>query len=161
MLELAGAGNAPSPFSATARPNSVAGRPGLLVTMAILVPCCSAAGLFFLFVGAWPITLFMGLHILALLVAFHHVERHTDDFERLTLNGDRLIFDTHQPDHDQHLEFNGFWVQVDLQTTSVGGGTTLLLRSHGKEIPFGTLLSDAERLAVSQELGRRLAQLRH
>lgn len=161
MVDFVGTADQPSPFSVTARPNSVASRSGLLVTMLILVPVCSAAGLGFILIGAWPVSIFMALHILALLGAFKYIERHTGDFERLTLADDRLILDTHTPDRDQHLEFNGFWVQVCLQTTSVGGGNSLCLRSHGKEVPFGQLLSDDERVAVSRELRRRLARLRH
>ena len=159
MVEFVGAADPVSPFSVTARPNSVVGKPGLLISMAILVPACSIAGLAFMVIGAWPVTVFMGLHILAVVVAFVYVERHTSDFERLTLADDRLILDTHTLDGDQHLEFNGYWVQVDLQTSAVGSNS-LCLRSQGKEIPFGRLMSDGERLAVSRELGRRLARLR-
>lgn len=160
MVEFVGVADPVSPFSVTARPNSVVGQPGLLISMAVLVPACSITALAFLFIGAWPVTLFMGLHIAALLAAFLHVERHTSDFERLTLADDRLIVDTHTLDGDQHLELNGYWVQVDLQTSAVGSNS-LRLRSHGKEVPFGRLMSDGERLALSQELGRRLARLRH
>lgn len=159
MVEFVGAADPVSPFSVTARPNSVVGKPGLLISMAILVPACSIAGLAFMVIGAWPVTVFMGLHILAVIMAFVYVERHTSDFERLTLADDRLILDTHTLDGDQHLEFNGYWVQVDLQTSAVGSNS-LCLRSQGKEIPFGRLMSDGERLAVSRELGRRLARLR-
>lgn len=159
MVEFVGVADPVSPFSVTARPNSVVGKPGLLISMAILVPACSVTGLAFMVIGAWPVTIFMGLHILAVLIAFIYVERHTSDFERLTLANDRLIVDTHTLDGDQHLEFNGYWVQVDLQTSAVGSNS-LCLRSQGKEIPFGRLMSDGERLAVSRELGRRLARLR-
>lgn len=159
MVEFVGTADPVSPFSVVARPNSVSGRPGLLISMALLVPAATVAGVAFLLIGAWPVTLFMGLHILALLAAFVCVERHAGDFERLTLTDHRLILDRHTPGSDQHFEFNGCWVQVDLQTLSIGGGNRLCLRSHGKEVPFGYLLSDDERLAVSRELRRRLARL--
>lgn len=159
MVEFVGAADPVSPFSVTARPNSVVGKPGLLISMAILVPACSVTGLAFLLIGAWPVTIFMGLHILAVVMAFVYVERHTSDFERLTLANDRLILDSHTLDGDQHFEFNGYWVQVDLQTSAVGRNS-LCLRSQGKEVPFGRLMSDGERLTVSRELGRRLARLR-
>lgn len=161
MLELVDGSDRASSFSVTVRPNSVSGQPGLMLAMIVLVPACIVAGLGFMLIGAWPVTLFMGLHILALLLAFQYVERHAGDFERLTLADDRLILDTHTPDNDRHIELNGLWVQVDLQTTSVGGGKSLYLRSHGKEVAFGELMSDDERLAVSRELDRRLARLRH
>lgn len=161
MLEFVGAADQSSSFSVTARPNSVVGRPGLLVAMGLLVPACTVVGIAFLFLGAWPVTLFMGLHIFALLMAFRYVERHSGDFERLTLDDQRLILDRHTPDGDQHFEFNGFWVQVDLRRSAVGAGNSLCLRSHGKEVCCGCLMSEEERCGVSRELCRRLAQLRH
>lgn len=161
MVEFVGVADAVSPFTVTARPNSVSGQPGLLISMAILVPSCSIVGLAFMIMGAWPVTLFMTLHILAVVVAFLYVEHHASDFERLTLANDRLILDTHTPDEDKHLEFNGCWVQVDLQTSPAGRHNSLCLRFMGKEVPFGLLMSDDERRAVSQELHRRLARLRN
>lgn len=161
MLEYVGGADPISPFSVTARPDSIAGRPALLASMALLVPVCTLTGLGFILIGAWPVAVCIALHIGAVLATFRYVERHTRDFERLTLADDRLILDTHTPDEDRHVEFNGYWVQVDLQTSAEAGGSRLCLRSHGKEVPFGLLMSDAERRAVSQELGRRLARLRH
>jgi uncharacterized membrane protein len=160
MVQFVGAADQPLRFSVTARPNPVAGRPGLRISMGILVPCCAVAGSYFYSVGAWPITLFMGLNVVALWAAFQYVERHADDFERLTLADDRLILDTHNPDGDQHLEFNGFWVQIDLRARSIGSGSTLWLRSQGREVAFGRLMSDSECRAVKRELGCRLARLR-
>jgi uncharacterized membrane protein len=161
MVEFVGVADPVSPFTVTARPNSVSGKPGLLISMAILVPTALIVGLAFLMIGAWPVTLFMTLHILAVVVAFLYVEHHASDFERLTLADDRLILDSHTPDEDKHLEFNGFWVQVDLQTSPAGRGNSLCFRFMGKEVPFGLLMSDDERLAVSLELHRRLARLRN
>ncbi|MEF8700793.1 MAG: DUF2244 domain-containing protein [Candidatus Accumulibacter sp. UW25] len=160
MVEVAAAVDNPTHLCVTARPNSVSGRSGLRVSMWVLIPACTIAGTAFLFLGAWPVSVFMGLHIALLAAAFRHVERHSGDFERLLLDGDRLIVDTHTLDQDEHMEFNSHWVQVALRSTAVGGGNTLALRSHGKEVIFGRLLSDAERMAVSRELGRRLARIR-
>jgi len=161
MVEFVGVADPVSPFTVTARPNSVSGQPGLLISMLILVPSCSILGFAFMIIGAWPVTLLMTLHVLAVVVAFLYVEHHSSDFERLTLANDRLILDTHTPDEDKHLEFNGCWVQVDLQTSLAGRHNSLCLRFRGKEVPFGLLMSDDERLAVSQELRQRLARLRN
>lgn len=161
MVEFLGVADPVAPFSVTARPDSVSSHPGLMISMGVLVPLCSITGFVFLSMGAWPVTLSIGLHILALLAAFLHLERHAQDFERLTLSDNTLVLDSHTPDEDRHLEFNGFWVQVDLQTSPANGGNSLCLRSHGKEVPFGRLMSNEERLAVSRELCRRLAHLRN
>lgn len=141
MMECAGAGN-PAQFRVTARPNSAVGNPGLGVAMIVLLPSCTVVGLGLLMLGAWPAALFMALPLLGLAWAFRRIQQHAGDFERLTLDDDRLIVDSHSADGDQHLEFNSHWVQVALRRSAVGGGMTLTLRSHGREAIFGRLLSD-------------------
>jgi uncharacterized membrane protein len=159
MVEFVRAGP-PAQFSVTARPNFVLGSPGLRLAMLVLLPWSIVMGTIFLTMGVWPVTLFLLLPISGLVLAFQHLERHAGDFERLVLDNDRLILDSHTPDQDEHLEFNSYWVQIALLPTAVGGGTTLTLRSHGKEVAFGHLLSDEERAAVSRELSQRLARIR-
>jgi uncharacterized membrane protein len=159
MVEFATVGSA-ARFSVIARPNSVTRKSGLVVTLAILLPVCTLVGAGFLALGAWPVTIYMLLAVVALVAAFLHVERHAEDFERLTLDGDRLILDWHSPGEDRHLEFNSHWVQVELQPVAARPGNRLALRSHGRAIPFGQLLSDNERVALGLELRHRLAQTR-
>lgn len=160
MVEFVRADSAAN-FCVTARPNSVLGSPGLRLAMIILLPWSAAMGTVFIVLGAWPVTLFLLLPIFGLTWAFQHLQRHAGDFERLTLENDRLILDCHTPDQDQHFEFNSHWVQVALQPSAVGGGHTLTLRSHGKEVAFGHLMSDEERALVGRELKLRLARIRH
>lgn len=160
MVEFVRAGD-PAHFSVTARPNFVAGSAGLRVAMVILLPWWGGIGAVFVKLGAWPVTFFMLLPLLGLAWAFHEVERHAGDFERITLDEDRLILDSHTPDEDRHLEFNSQWVQVALQPAAIGGGKIITLRSHGKEVAFGRLLSDDERAAIGRELNLRLAKIKH
>lgn len=146
-------------FQVTARPNSFAAAAGLPIAMALLMPCCLVAGAAFVSLGAWPVALFMALPLLGLAAAFHCLWRHAGDFEQLTLRGDRLIVDRHSASGDEHLELNSQWVQVVLRP--VGFGCRLVLRCHGKELPFGPMLTDDERKRLAAELKRRLALLRH
>lgn len=159
MVEFVRAGT-PAQFSVTARPNFVLGSPGLRLAMIVLLPWSVAMGTLFLMMGVWPVTLFLLLPVSGLVWAFRHLERHAGDYERLVLDNDRLILDSHTPEQDQHHEFNSYWVQIALLPTAVGGGTTLTLRSHGKEFAFGRLLSDEERAVVNRELSQRLARIR-
>lgn len=160
MMEYVRAAN-PAHFCVTARPNSVLGHLGLRLAMIVLLPWWGGIGLVFVMLGAWPVTLFMLLPLLGLGWASYHIERHAGDYERLTLAEDRLILDSHSPESDQHLEFNSYWVQVALEPAAAGGGRLLTLRSRGKEVAFGRLLSDEERAAVGRELTQRLARIRH
>lgn len=160
MMEYARAGD-PAQFCITARPDSVTGGPGWRLAMFILLPGSGLIGAFFLAQGIWPVALTLSLPVLGLIRACRELERHAGDFERLTLEADRLLLDCHSPAGDTHLEFNSHWVQVALRRSAVGGGMTLTLRSHGREAIFGRLLSDEERAAVGRELKRRLARIRH
>jgi hypothetical protein len=45
-----------------------------------------------------------------------------------------------------------------VQVLDDASASSLLLRAHGREIPFGALLTDEERAAIGEELRRRLAR---
>lgn len=157
MVEFVGA-ETPAQFSITARPNFVRGKPGLRLAMFVLLPWSIVMGMIFLTLGVWPVTLFLALPVTGILWAFLHLERHAGDYERLVLDADRLILESHTLEEDRRLEFNSHWVQVALHPAA--GGNRLTVRSHGKEFPFGLLLSDEERATVSREVNQRLARIR-
>lgn len=150
----------PLPFRVTARPAPSIREPGLGTALAILVPWFSVAGTFFVLQGAWPIAVIMLASLAGLVAAFLHVRRHAGDFEQLTLDADRLVVDSHAPGDDRHAEFNSQWVSVAVCPAGSVGTHRLLLRGQGKEIVFGTLLSDAEVTTVGRELARRLSRIR-
>lgn len=154
----------PLPFRITARPASSVGESGLGTALLVLTPWFSAAGIFFMLSGAWPISAFMAASLAGLVAAFLHVQRHAGDFEQLTLDADRLVIDSHAPGDDRHAEFNSQWVSVAVRpadSLGIGSGTPrLVLRGQGKEIVFGYLLSDEEVATVGRELARRLSRIR-
>ncbi|MFC5300753.1 DUF2244 domain-containing protein [Azospira restricta] len=150
----------PLPFRVTARPGPGVRWPGLRVALAVLLPWFAAAGTFFALHGAWPIVAWMAAALAGLVAAFLHLKRHAGDFERLTLDADRLVVDSHAPGDDRHTEFNSHWVSAALRRVDAAGTRRLVLRAEGKEVAFGRLLSDAELAIVGRELGRRLARLR-
>lgn len=152
-------GSRPLPFCVTARPGPYLRRPGLGVALCVLLPWFLAAGTFFALHGAWPIVAWMMLTLGALVAAFRHLRRHADDFERLTLDAEHLVVDSHAPGEDRHTEFNSQWVSAALRPAGAGGAQRLLLRAEGKEVAFGRLLSPAELATVGREVNRRLARL--
>lgn len=158
MMEYARAGD-PANFCVTARPDPVLGRPALRLALLILLPWAGVTGSVFLFLGVWPVAVFLAVPVCCLAWTCRHLERHAGDYERLRLEGDRLILETHTPEDDRRLEFNSYWVQVALQPAA--DGRLLTVRSHGREVVFGHLLSETERQAVGSELMRRLARVRH
>jgi uncharacterized membrane protein len=140
-------------YCVTIRPNRALRADGRCAALAVLIPTCSLVSMVCLLAGAWPVVPFFVLAMIGLGCAFQRLRRHAGDFERLTLREGRLLLEQHVPDRDRRFEFNSAWVQV----LEDAPRNTLLIRAHGREIPFGTLLTEEEREAIGAELRRRLA----
>jgi uncharacterized membrane protein len=101
-------------------------------------------------IGVWPILPFMGLELLALYIAFRRFSSDADDYERVTIHGDRLIVEAHTRGRRKRFAWNRYWTQFvvkkDVRSCQVA------LRSHGREIEFGTLLDEGARLAAARRL---------
>ncbi len=105
-------------------------------------------------IGAWPILPFAGLEVVVLFLAFRRFGRDADDYERVTLDGDRLIVESYSRGRVQRFESNRYWTQVVIHKDA--WSCRVALRSHGREIEFGTLLGDGARLAAARQLQDQL-----
>jgi len=115
-----------------------------LVSLAIAVA--------FACLGAWLVLPFAGVEVALLAVAYQWVERHARDYERLTLEGDRLLIEIGETRQVRRYELNRWWAQVICERN----GSRLALRSHGREIEFGRYLTDEQRRSFAGELRRQL-----
>lgn len=140
-------------YCVTVRPNWATRGDGWCAAFAVLIPLCSLVSIACVLAGAWPVVPFVLVAMVGLGWAFQRVRDHSRDFERLTLSDGRLLIETHVVDRDQRHEFNAAWVRVEPDDRF---RSNLLLRAHGREVPFGTLLNEEERAAVASELRRRL-----
>lgn len=100
--------------------------------------------------GAWFILPFAGLELAGLYLAFRSIEQRDGDYECVTIAGDRLTVERRVRGRVDRFECNRLWAQVVVRNYL--GGCQLALRSQGREIEFGTYLSDVAR----QEAARRL-----
>lgn len=112
----------------------------------------------FAVLGAWPVLFFAIVELLILAWAFREVSRHAQDYERLTIDGNNLVLEQHNPNLDKHVELNGYWARVVMECSPDGDCRRLAFRSHGREIEFGHLLSGEERLALGLQLRDRLGR---
>jgi uncharacterized membrane protein len=112
----------------------------------------------FAMVGAWLILPFAGLEVGALYLAFRLLDRRADDYERLTIDGDTLVVEQRQQGRVTRFEGNRLWTQVVVQRQNAKVHVTL--RYHGKEIEFGTYLSDETRSDAARRLQERLRVMR-
>jgi len=104
--------------------------------------------------GAWLILPFAGLEVGALYLAFRLLDRRANDYERLTIDGDRLIVEQQKQGRLTRFEGNRLWAQVVVRKESAR--VQLALRYHGREIEFGTFLSDEARSSAARSLQEQL-----
>jgi len=113
----------------------------------VFVSAIIAAG--FAAAGAWLVLPFAGFELLALWAAFRCHALEADDYERVTIRGDRMLLESRTRGRVERHEWNRYWTQVVVRDGS--SGCRVALRSHGREIEFGRCLSgDARRDAARQ-----------
>ena len=141
-------------FSITFRPNSAltASNKQKIVMLLTIIPLI--VGLGFAILGAWLILPFVGLEIIALAYAFYYINRHEDDFESITIEGDSLVVQRRLSGKLSQQIINPYWAKV-IQHELPNGELHLYLQSHGKEIEVGRYLTRNQREALAMQLQNR------
>jgi uncharacterized membrane protein len=108
--------------------------------------------------GAWPVLPYSALELAVLGAAFFAVERRARNFERLTVDGDRVIVERSVGGRIERREFNRWWLKVEME----GGDNAarepeLRLRFAGEAMDFGKALPPGRRVEVAQALRRLTA----
>ena len=143
-------------FTFVARRNNSLSSGGRFLVLGSLAVVVLAIALGFAFHGAWLILPFAGLDILVVILAFRYVEQRAGDYECITIFDDRIVIERQFKSQTQVCEFNRHWVQMML--TEAHGTTRgrLVLRSHGREVEFGSNLTGAQRAALAARLKEHL-----
>lgn len=155
MVDISGSASSEH-YSITARPNNSLSPMATLCVFSIISLITLIFSLGFVLIGAWPVLPFAGTELLALGLGFYHIWRHTGDFERLTMDDDKVIVETHEPGRDKRVELSGYWARVVLDCMPDGYCRRLALRSHGREVEFGRHMTSEERLSLALQLKPRL-----
>jgi uncharacterized membrane protein len=101
--------------------------------------------------GAWLVIPFAGIEIAALGMASWCLLQRSGDFERLAIDGDRILVEVRERGLSRHFEFNRCWARL-----VTGKGGAVALRSHGREIAIGRFCGEEGRQELARELRRRL-----
>jgi uncharacterized membrane protein len=120
----------------------------LIASISAIIACAFAV------FGAWLILPFAGLEVGALYVAFRLLDRRANDYEQLTIDGDRLVVEQRKQGRLTRFEGNRLWAQVVVRKQCER--VELALRYHGREIEFGAFLSDEARSHAARSLQERL-----
>jgi uncharacterized membrane protein len=133
------------------RNNSLSSTGRLLVFAFIFVVSVGIAAAFAVF-GAWLILPFAGLEMLVLYLAFHYLERHAADYELIEIDGGEVRVEQFEGGAMRSQAFSRYWARVVVSP----GGSRLALRSHGRELEIGRVMTDEQRLELARALQRRL-----
>ncbi len=139
-----------------ARPNhslSVAGRKRLFLFTAVV---SGGIACVFSFFGAWPVIPFAGLELAFLWWALRRTESAADDFERITLESGQLTIETRRGTQVERHEFQPYWAHLQYVKPPGQNCHRLLIRSHGKEVEVGSLLTEEQKMALAEELKQNL-----
>lgn len=112
-------------------------------------------------VGAWPVLPFAGLEIAALWAALRHLRRHADDEERLEITDRQVIVRRRNAGRDECHEFVRYWVRLRVERPPDRGGCRLFLRSHGREVEIGRMLTAIQKQQLAGELKEKLGTAQH
>jgi len=136
-----------------ARRNNSLSRSGRLLTFVFTLGLSLGIALVF---GAWLVTVFAGVEMLALYFAFRHIDQHAGDYERVVIQGNRLEVEVAEGRAVKCFEFNRYWSQVVCDDR----GRRVALRSHGRELEIGRHLCEEQRMLMANELRRELRGIR-
>ena len=145
-------------FDALLTPHRSLSPRGFLVFMAAVCATGFAAGLLSVLAGAWPVMAFLGLVVALIYIAFRINYRHGRMHETLALT--RRDLTVRRVDHRGRVaswRFHPTWLQV-LIDDPPRHHSQLVLRSHGRNLVIGALLTPAERFDLAAALRRALAR---
>ncbi len=108
---------------------------------------------YFLLMGVWMIIIFTSIEILALTIALYVYTRHALDYEKITIEGKRLLFERSWGGKLQQHEFNTVWTKV---VATGKADRDIALKSANHEVVIGFFVGVNEREKFQKELQQHL-----
>ena len=147
-----------------ARPNNSLSVDGSVKLLAALAGIALVVALGFFHIGAWLVLPFAGLEIMAFAYAFHTVYLHSDDFESITIEDDRVVVEKRNVKEITTTVFQRYWAQVNVRDVAMIKGSNgkcgLFISSHGNEVEFGrNFINDEQRSQLARDLRQKLKNI--
>ncbi len=144
-------------FSAILTPYRSLGQVGLRWVIGIYGALSLIPGLFFLFLGAWPVVGFLGLDALLLYWALNTSMQSGRIHEQVTLWADNLQIDRFDTKGKRTRKtFNPFWAKLHLARDFDDQITHIQLQSHGARLEIGSFLNLDDKTSFAQAFSRAL-----
>lgn len=124
-----------------------------------LIALCLMIGIGFALAGAWPVTGFLGLEVLAFLVAFWLCQRRSRVRERVKIDDTGVTLESVDWwGSRQFWQLSGHWAKASAERQ--GGQSCLVLRERGKSLSFGRFLNHAENESLAFAINEALQRYR-
>ncbi len=121
----------------------------------LATPCCAAA-FALAFAGYWVVLPFAGLEMGLLAWAFKALRKRKDDYEVLSIDGDRVVLEWRRGTGVGRRELNRQWTRVVCTCAAPGRNCRVGVSCYGRETLVGQYLSDEARLRLAATLRSKL-----
>jgi uncharacterized membrane protein len=148
-------------FSATLVPHRSLDRRGFLALIGLIAGLWFVFGLYFWSLGAWPVTGFGALDILAIFVAFKLNYRAARSFEEVAVSREAIVLrKVTAAGRAQEIRFNPQWVRLEVEEVADEGVARIALRTRDRRVTVGAFLNPADRRTFTEAFGAALATAR-
>jgi uncharacterized membrane protein len=151
-------------YKIVARPNNSLSPENSLKLMVVLAIIAFVVALGFTHMGAWLVLPFAGLELAAFAYAFYYIYLHSNDYESIAIEDDKIIVEKRNFKETSITEFQRYWTQVHVRDVtnnkSLASKNGLFISSRGKEIEFGKyFIDDEQRVTLARELKQKLQSI--
>jgi uncharacterized membrane protein len=145
-------------FAARITPHRSLGQSGFRLVMTLVCVSAVVSSIPFMVAGAWPVSFFFGLDVVALYIAFRVNFREARAFEEVAVS--RLSVDLAKVSargERQEWRFDTVWTKLDRQIDEDYGLMRLAIVSRGQSVPVAQALSPPERETFAEAFGGAIA----
>jgi uncharacterized membrane protein len=148
-----------APLIIVSHPHRSLGSVGFRALLCVVIGANAIGAIYFSSLGAWPVAGFMGLDVIAVLVAFRLSYAQARAFERISIDPAHIVIEQCDAKGKMTSErFPSYWAQVVFEGDETQG--QIRVRSHGRSIAVGTHLPGPERHVFAGRLKDALREVR-
>tara|TARA_B100000989_G_C19520254_1_gene463806 strand:+ start:2114 stop:2572 length:459 start_codon:yes stop_codon:yes gene_type:complete len=143
----------------TIYPHRSLSKNGFAILMTIIIILCSAGGIIFWYLGAWPVFGFFGLDIILIYLAFKINYRSGKIYERLLIASKKLMISRCFPSGKiQTWDLDPRLAYVEL--VKINNNSQLLIKSNEKVVSVGSFLNLFDKEKLEKRINEGLKNLK-
>lgn len=143
----------------TIYPHRSLSKNGFAILMTVIIILCSAGGIIFWYLGAWPVFGFFGLDIILIYLAFKINYRSGKIYERLLIASKKLMISRCFPSGKiQTWDLDPRLAYVEL--VKINNNSQLLIKSNEKVVSVGSFLNLFDKEKLEKRINEGLKNLK-